>query len=77
MEEIIEGVIVVVGVIAYLQIGVFIGRTFGTFEKFVLWHLQRLERALKEWESNSISPDQTRKTDITPAGTRKTSAHDS
>ena len=58
MEKIVECAIVAVAVIVYIQFGIFIGRTFGTFEKFIFWHLNRLEKSLKERQSDSISPQQ-------------------
>lgn len=42
IEMIFEIVVGVLSVIGLLWAGVFIGREFGTFEKFIIWHLERL-----------------------------------
>ena len=37
---VVESIIVVVSVIGLLWCGVFIGREFGSFERFVMWFLE-------------------------------------
>jgi hypothetical protein len=39
---VIEVILTMASVIALLWIGIFIGREFGTFEKFILWFLKRI-----------------------------------
>lgn len=48
IQFIIECIIGMGGVIILLWIGIFIGREFGNFEKFVLYFLKKLEKQLKD-----------------------------
>jgi len=46
MKMIIEIIIGFTCVIGYLWVGIYIGRTFGTFEKFVLTILEKLKERI-------------------------------
>jgi len=46
MKMIIEIIISVTCVIGYLWVGIYIGRTFGTFDKFVLAILDKLQEKM-------------------------------
>lgn len=46
-EEIIECTVAILSVIALLEIGIFIGREFGTLEKFVLALLEKAKKRLQ------------------------------
>jgi hypothetical protein len=49
-ESIFEIVVVIVSVIGLLWVGIFIGREFGTLEKFLLWFITRDKRILPPYE---------------------------
>lgn len=47
---VIEAAIVVPCVIGLVYSGIFIGREFGSFEKFLLFFLERMEKSLEKWQ---------------------------
>jgi len=50
--KIVEIIIVIISVIGLVWCGIFVGREFGTFEKFILALLNKLKEKLGDGQSN-------------------------